>query len=370
VTSAREPAFETLVDCVQSCRKCARMNNVQRVLGWGNGALNPRVMFIGEAPGRLGAEQTGLPFHGDVAGHNFEKLLSSSGLSRNEVFITNSVLCNPQKDDGTNDTPARHEIENCAEHLEAQIRLVDPKIVAPLGAKALYALNLIEEHNLELATSIRTARLWFGRALVPLYHPGQRAMIHRSFANQQADYYFLASLLRPARAPTRGKMKPEALHLVRWVLRHRSSTSLFALHKMLFLAEIASIRTTGARSTNLYFIRQKDGPYCTDLASIAKRKNSGIEIYSDGGRPFVRERNESDLFSESPKVSVDAAFAEILGEILEECGDLSDAQLKQRAYQSIPMRRILRLERNGRSCLNRPLLTDDDVFAVSEKFAA
>lgn len=370
VTVQRETSFAELVECVRSCRSCARMDSVQRVLGWGNGPLNPKVMFVGEAPGRLGAEQTGLPFHGDVAGHNFEKLLSASGLSRNEVFITNAVLCNPQKEDGTNDTPTRTEITNCARHLEAQIKLVEPKIVAPLGAKALAALQLIEPHGLTLANDVRSARLWFNRILVPLYHPGQRAMIHRHFGNQLADYYYLASLLRPARS-SGAKPSVEALSLVRWMLGRRSPTSLFALHKLLFLAELEAIRLSGARLTNLYFIRQKDGPYCTDLASLTRRKDTGVELYREGGVLLVRESaSEDDLFGSEDETTITTEAEGVLARLLAHCANLTDAQLKQRAYRSPPMRRMLRLEKDGQSCLNRPLLTEADVEAIIEKHAA
>ena len=37
------------------------------------------IVFVGEAPGRLGADETEVPFHGDTAGRNFEDLLAFAG---------------------------------------------------------------------------------------------------------------------------------------------------------------------------------------------------------------------------------------------------------------------------------------------------
>jgi len=180
----KEILFADLSQRVQKCRLCERMRNSARVLNRSAGALSARVMFIGEAPGRLGADQTEIPFHGDQAGHNFEQLIRSVGLSREALFITNAVLCNPRDSGGRNATPNHLELENCSSFLREQIRLIDPQIVVTLGSSALRATSAIERHALSLAADVRTARAWFGRLLIPLYHPGQRAMVHRSAANQ------------------------------------------------------------------------------------------------------------------------------------------------------------------------------------------
>src|SRR5579872_1859340 len=104
------PQFDDLVADVQACRVCPRMCNSRRVLSRSAGPLNAVIMFIGEAPGRLGADESGLPFHGDKAGHNFEALLRHVGLSRYDVFVTNAVLCNPRDTAGNNAPPSRQEL--------------------------------------------------------------------------------------------------------------------------------------------------------------------------------------------------------------------------------------------------------------------
>src|SRR5262245_15535199 len=97
--------FDQLADEAAACVVCERMRERQAVLSHLNGSLNPRVMFIAEAPGRNGADRTRIPFHGDTSGKNFEQLLASIKLTREDIFISNSVLCSPRKPSGANDKP-------------------------------------------------------------------------------------------------------------------------------------------------------------------------------------------------------------------------------------------------------------------------
>ena len=91
-----EDTFVSLICKVRACRLCQRMEGSSRVLGHASGSPASELMFIGEAPGRLGADSSAIPFHGDKAGSNFEKLLRHVGLSRYDLFITNAALCNPK----------------------------------------------------------------------------------------------------------------------------------------------------------------------------------------------------------------------------------------------------------------------------------
>jgi DNA polymerase len=98
-------------------------------------------MFIGEAPGRKGADRTRVPFSGDQSGENFNRFLNSIGLSREQIFITSAALCNPQTESGANRRPTQKELSNCSEFLRRTIAIVNPKIVVTLGSVALEALN-------------------------------------------------------------------------------------------------------------------------------------------------------------------------------------------------------------------------------------
>ena len=63
------------------------------------------MLFVAEAPGRLGADRTGIPLYGDRTGENFQTLLGNIGWKREQVFITNAVLCNPKQETGITAPP-------------------------------------------------------------------------------------------------------------------------------------------------------------------------------------------------------------------------------------------------------------------------
>ena len=154
------------------------------------------VMFIAEAPGRLGGELSGRPLVDDASGKHFTALLSQAGIDRNRIFITNAVLCNPQQPSGLNRKPTRAELEHCNGWLRQQIQVVDPLVVVTLGSVALAALSPIEAHDLTLRSGLRSARNWFGRTLIALYHPSPLTRASRSDADQTEDYRWLGEYLR------------------------------------------------------------------------------------------------------------------------------------------------------------------------------
>ncbi len=169
----------------------------QAVLSERNGGLNPRVMFLGEAPGRQGGDRTRVPFSGDQSGRNFERFIASINLRREEIFIANAVLCNPRKASGANRKPSTAEIANCSDFLRRLLEVVNPPIVVTLGAVSLAALRRIEYHNLTLKEAAGQSYQWNGRWLVPVYHPSPQVLAsHRRAAAQLADYQGLARVLR------------------------------------------------------------------------------------------------------------------------------------------------------------------------------
>jgi uracil-DNA glycosylase len=146
------------------------------------------VMVVGEAPGRLGAARTRVPFSGDQTGRNFEALLEAAGLQRDDLVITNAVLCNPISEDGCNRRPTQAEIKRCVlAHLGAEVDRAQPQLVMTLGAVALGALRHLEEHGLELSTGVGQVVPWNGRLLAPLFHPSPRVVNTRRSLAAQAD---------------------------------------------------------------------------------------------------------------------------------------------------------------------------------------
>src|SRR5947207_10276946 len=122
----KEVQFKSIAAEAACCTRCAAMCERSAVLSELNGPVDARIMFIGEAPGRKGADQTRVPFSGDQSGKNFDRFLASIGLSRQQIFITSAALCNPRSESGANRKPSRSELSNCSHFLRQIIEVVDP----------------------------------------------------------------------------------------------------------------------------------------------------------------------------------------------------------------------------------------------------
>jgi uracil-DNA glycosylase family 4 len=120
----------------------------------------------------------------------------AAGLTRQSVFITNSILCNPRGQQGNNGTPSSSEIRMCARYLEETLEIVSPIYIVPLGVTALMALNIIEPHGIKLSDGVGKLFEWKNYQIYPLFHPGPRALIHRTRTQQMEDYAEFGKLLR------------------------------------------------------------------------------------------------------------------------------------------------------------------------------
>ena len=196
--SRQETLYALLVRDAQACRACPRMEGRRRVLTAANGPRSARVLFIAEAPGRLGGDKGGVPLTGDASGRNFLRYLSAAGLRREDVFVTNAALCNPRTERGTNAPPSASELRACSPFLSRTLHVVQPRIVVTLGSKALAALHLISPHPYTLRADAATAVAWNDQTLFPLYHPSPQVVVSptgRCHTAQEADYVALRRVL-------------------------------------------------------------------------------------------------------------------------------------------------------------------------------
>ena len=192
----KERQFKELVKEAANCTLCPAMCGRSAVLSELNGSPDARIMFIGEAPGRKGADRTRVPFSGDQSGANLDRFLSSINLTRKEIFITSAALCNPQSETGANRKPTQKELANCSSFLQRTIELVDPRVIVTLGSVALEALKRIQYHELSLKTAAAQIHAWNDRVLVPIYHPSPQVLAsHRREAEQLTDYQVLKKVI-------------------------------------------------------------------------------------------------------------------------------------------------------------------------------
>ena len=152
--------YQELVRKIKSCTDCALSKTRTNAVP-GQGRLNADIMFIGEGPGYY-EDQSGNPFVGQ-AGKVLDQLLASIGLNRSDIYITNMVKCRPPK----NRDPYSEELQACNKYLDAQIAMVEPKIIVALGRFSF--AKFFPNDNIK--DSRGQAKLWKDIIIYPVYHP-------------------------------------------------------------------------------------------------------------------------------------------------------------------------------------------------------
>ena len=146
---------------IRQCTAC-RLHETRTQAVPGYGPVTARVMAVGEAPGEK-EDLQGRPFVG-AAGQLLTELMESIGLSRRDIYITNTVRCRPP---GNRD-PEPDEVAACSHFLDEQIELMRPDVILVLGRHALQRL-LPEMGGISRLHGQRIDR--DGRVYVPLFHP-------------------------------------------------------------------------------------------------------------------------------------------------------------------------------------------------------
>ncbi|MDP3996013.1 MAG: uracil-DNA glycosylase [bacterium] len=167
--------FEKIKSEVLACQKCPlyierEKNNFFAVPG--EGTALAKIVFVGEAPG-LNEAKTGRPFCG-AAGKILDELLESTGIKREEVYITNIVKDRPPE----NRNPKPEEIIACSPYLDRQIECIKPEVVCTLGnfstsyVMERYGLKEEIQGISKIHGKVFDIGTLFGKMkIVPLYHP-------------------------------------------------------------------------------------------------------------------------------------------------------------------------------------------------------
>lgn len=138
----------------------------------GDGPTPCVAMFVGEKPGREEGNR-GIPFCGDAGREFNENYLRLAGLSREEIYITNTVKC---RLGDNNDKPTCKQIDTCAGHwLAVELARVKPDFIVLMGATACAlagegAIDLDKDHGLPMWFEGNALLPWKGW-IWPMYHP-------------------------------------------------------------------------------------------------------------------------------------------------------------------------------------------------------
>ena len=165
-------------------------NNFFPVIG--EGSHDAQVVFVGEAPGRNEAK-TGRPFCG-AAGKILDELLSSAGIERSSVYITNIVKDRPPE----NRDPLPSEIEVYGPFLDRQIHIIQPKIIATLGRYSMqyifdkFLLGYLGTISALHGKSFNATASYGAVTIVVLYHPAAAIYNQHLKETLLEDFKFLA----------------------------------------------------------------------------------------------------------------------------------------------------------------------------------
>jgi uracil-DNA glycosylase len=108
---------------------------------FGEGPRNAQVMFLGEQPGDQ-EDREGKPFVGP-AGKLLDRALGEAGINRTRVYVTNTVKhfkWEPRGKRRIHGKPNAREITACRPWLEAELRIIEPKLLVCLGSTAAQAI--------------------------------------------------------------------------------------------------------------------------------------------------------------------------------------------------------------------------------------
>ena len=178
----------SLNNIVSVCENCdlhkTRTNTV-----FGEGNESAKILFIGEAPGR-DEDKQGKPFVGR-AGKLLTEIISSINLTREDIYIANTVKCRPPN----NRNPEEKEVEACSDYLEQQIDLIRPKVIVLLGKIAANRVLKIDQPIGELRKKIFIIKPKNIPTII-FYHPAYILRSPKEKKKVWEDLLFLKSVLK------------------------------------------------------------------------------------------------------------------------------------------------------------------------------
>ncbi|HVL39676.1 MAG TPA: uracil-DNA glycosylase [Fimbriimonadaceae bacterium] len=161
-----------LLELREACRACTscRLAERRRNVVFGEGNPRSPLVLVGEGPGDQ-EDATGRPFVGR-AGQLLDQALLANGLSREHVYICNTLKCRaadwssgrPQ-----NRAPLPEEVEACRQWLIPQLAAISPKVILCVGAPS--AKNLIKKDFKITAERGRYFPCEYAKTAIATLHP-------------------------------------------------------------------------------------------------------------------------------------------------------------------------------------------------------
>ena len=178
---ARQERLANPFSMDDDCRNCPALASCREQVVHGYGDVGAEFVVVGEAPA-AGADRTGVPFTGEGGGRRLQRVLGDLGLSRSpptadepdlrNVFLTNLTRCHhPER------PPTDQEVRECDAYLTAELRMINPELIVPVGQRPLEALafeyTTRDPDSFDVAAEHATTVRGRGFELVPMRHPAE-----------------------------------------------------------------------------------------------------------------------------------------------------------------------------------------------------
>lgn len=172
-------------------------------LVFGEGKMDADIYCLGEAPGYWEDKQ-GRPFVGQ-AGKLLDSLIENIGMKRADVYISNIVRFRPPQ----NRDPLPDEIEAFKPYVDAEIEIINPKIIVTLGRFSL--AKFLPYEKISAVHGKPRIFKWQGKdvIVIPMYHPAAALRSREVMSMLKEDFKKITSVLKEAK-----KEKVEQIKLV------------------------------------------------------------------------------------------------------------------------------------------------------------
>jgi len=173
----------SLLEDMRQCHKCQLRNSCHQVVT-GKGNLNAKLVLIGEAPGE-DEDIIGEPFVGR-SGKLLTKLLLEAGITRDNVYISNTVKCRPPN----NRTPNEDEVRACKSWLWLELKNLAPEVIITLGkVPTKLLLQLHKQFSMRDISGKEYAVEYMKALIVPWYHPSYLLRRNNALDKETIEFF-------------------------------------------------------------------------------------------------------------------------------------------------------------------------------------
>lgn len=186
----KHETYEKLLSSALHCKGCSLYQCATQTV-FGSGPIDAEIIFVGEQPGDK-EDLKGIPFVGP-AGKVLYQAIEAAQLDPKKIYFTNAVkhFKNELKQGRRiHVTPKVLEIKACKPWLEAELRLIKPKIIVCLGNIAAYSLirpgfHMKQMHGqwLDYSSDQKIMATYHPSAVLRAFDDAQKQMIWSTLVN-------------------------------------------------------------------------------------------------------------------------------------------------------------------------------------------